>query len=153
MTLFTAAPAFRTAMIETCRQLYADSDVEVIPGALGGGYWPDKFVQIQTVEGDQAAATMGSNRTREEALTLDVIVWVGSGGGEEVDGPLTEEAYDTLGRLEYFTRVTDTTLGGVVRECMLTAHASAGAGPDETDQGRFIQIEATFNAKARVRGT
>lgn len=152
-SLFTVAPALRKALFDRAKALYEDDGVLVVMGPPESGYLPDDVVQVQGVEISQDIATMGPTRGREESLAVDVLVSCGTGGGPEVDEPLTEHAYELLGRLEFYCRVTDTTLGGVVRHCFLTSARSDGAGPDETADGRFIEITATFTAAARVRGT
>ena len=152
-SLFTAAPALRRAMYTTAQTLFADQDVLVVLGPPAGGDIPDDIVQVQQVETDQETAAMGSSRSREEVLTITVLVSCATGGGPEVDDELTERAYGLLGALEQFCRVTDTTLGGVVRECFLTSARSEGAGPDDVADGRFIDITATFTARNRVRGS
>lgn len=151
-SLFTTAPAFRKGMLALATTLFDGREVEVIAGPPAGAYLPDDIVQIQHVELEQAIATMGSSRGREETLSLDVLVSCATGGGPEVDDELTEHAYGLLSELEFACRITDTTLGGVVRQCFLTAARSQGAGPDETADGRYIEITATFQAMARVRG-
>ena len=152
MSAVSAAPALRLALIAVCRELFDGTDVEVFSGVPGRGYVPAKSIEIQGVETDQSAATFGSSRGREESLSIDVLIGISDGGGEEVDIPITEEAYDVLGKLEYYLRVTDTTLGGVVRECMLTRTTQVGATEDQIASGRFIEITATFTAKNRIRG-
>jgi hypothetical protein len=53
--------------------------------------------------------------------------------------------------VEQYARVTDTTIGGAVRWCFLTQHTSQGhTDPQVLEQGRVIEISATFTALARV---
>lgn len=153
MSLFTVAPLLRSAMYATAKELFEPDGVLVIAGPPEGGFNPDEMVQIQMVDADQDTASMGSMRSREEVLTIDVLVSCATGGGEEVDDLITTRGYEILGKLEHQVRVVDTTLGGIVRDCFLTRHTSTGAGPDDEVGGRFIDITATFTARARVRGS
>lgn len=152
MSTFTAAPALRTALIAACRTLFAGTEWEVFSGVPGGGYVPPRSLEVQGVETDQSAAAFGSSRQREETLTIDVLIGISEGGSDEIDDVITAEVYEALGKLEHHLRVTDTTLGGVVRECMLTRTTQVGATEDQIAQGRFIEITATFTAKNRIRG-
>lgn len=152
MSAFTAAPALRTALIALCRDLFDGTEWEVFSGIPGGGRCPDRSIEIQGVETDQSAGPFGSTRGREESLTIDVLIGISEGGGEEIDDVIVAEAYEALGKLERHLRMVDTTLGGVVRECMLTSTTQVGATEDQIAQGRFVEITATFTAKNRIRG-
>jgi hypothetical protein len=70
-------------------------------------------------------------RTREETLTCEITFYCFRGGGQEQEAIVMARAYDLLGDLELYVRVTNTTLSGAVRDCMLTDHAS-NAATDQT---------------------
>ena len=54
--------------------------------------------------------------------------------------------------LAQYVRVTDTTLGGAVRQCFLTdLAADAATDPDVLAKGRMHVVVATLSAEARVR--
>ena len=146
----TLAPRFRRALYDAATDLFAGEAVGVTLGPPSG--LPDQLVTIGPVKGTQDVATMGPARSREETLTCEVLISCATGGGGEVDADLDDDAYGLMGRLEYYTRVTDTTLGGVVRHCFLTEHVSDGTQPDDQTGGRWIAIIATFTAHGRVRG-
>lgn len=151
--LFTTAPRFRKALYETARYLFEPDGIAVLLGPPEGTVIPDEVVEIRGVKTEQATGPMSPNRPRDESLRVEVLVSVATGGGPEVDEALTDRAYELLGRLEFYCRVTDTTLGGTVRQCFLTGHESEGALRNETAGGRYIDVVATFTAHARVTGT
>ena len=56
-----------------------------------------------------------------------------------------------IAELEQYARVTDTTIGGTVRECFLTNLQIAGTPPELVAGGRLVEAQATFTAHARIR--
>lgn len=153
----TAAQAFKLAMVQAMQRLTAeDKDVLVTFGYAGqeGLNFRD-LVSFEDVASDQDPATLGTNRAREEVLTLKVAVECYRPGGIDQEIVASGAAYDLLGRLERYVRVTDTTLGGTVRQCFLSSHTSTG----ETDPaalaqlaGRIVLVEALFTARVRITG-
>ena len=113
---------------------------------------PNEIISFGSIGAGQEKATMGTNRSREETLTLDVQISVVMGGAEEAEIAASRRCYELLRMLEHHVRVTDTTVGQTVRECFLTSHESPGATPEEVmHKGRMIDVLATFTAKARIR--
>lgn len=155
LTMATVALAFKEAFYTAAKQFMAD-DMETQhvhvcfgqPATLD----PAEIISFGSVGVGQEVATMGTNRAREETITLDVQLSVIRGGAEEAEIEASRRCYDLLRMLEYYVRVTDTTVGGTVRECFLTSHDSPGATPEEVmHKGRMIDVTATFTAKARIR--
>ena len=109
------------------------------------------IVAFGRISSSQEFAAYGSNRPREETLTIDVVVSVYRGGGPDMEQVASDRAYELLGELELYARVTDTTIGGTVRNCALVSHESEGAtDPEILAAGRLIEITAQFVAQARI---
>jgi hypothetical protein len=150
----TAAHAFKKAFRDAAVTLYAEdlntAKVSVVFGR------PTNFLEADVVaftrlSSDQSPATLSTNRSREELLELDVIISCFVPGGEEAEEAASDRGYDLLRRLERFARMTDTTIGGTVRECFLLRHDSDGlSGKTVVKTGRNIFITATFQAKVRI---
>lgn len=155
LTQATLGLAFKSAFYEAIKALFAgDPDTEHVYVVFGqpATYNPDDIVSFGRITAGQDAATMGTNRSREESLTLDVTVSCFMGGGEESEIASAQRAYELLRRIEHYVRMTDTTLGGVVRMCVLTSHESEGATPEEIiSEGRVTEVVATFAARARIQ--
>ena len=150
MAGFTAASALKDAFVSAARTLWAGTDVQVAFGHPGQTQ-TDDIVAFGRVTSSQEVATMGTNRSREETLTLDVVISIFRGGGPEMEAIASARGYALLGELEEFARKTDTTIGGTVRHCFLTSHESDGAtDPEILAAGRLIEISAQFTAQARI---
>lgn len=149
----TRAAEFKNAFHTAAVALWAtaEPDVQVAFGHPGK-FQADDIVAFGRVTSDQVPPTMGTNRSREETLTQEVMFSIYRGGtGTDVEKVCSDRAYQLLDDLSEMVRVTDTTLGGVVRDCFLTSHESDG----ETDaavlaKGRLIEIRATFTAHTRI---
>lgn len=151
----TVAIAFKEAFYNAAKALMAGNhETEQVYVVFGqpATIDPDEIISLGFVGAGQEKATMGSNRAREETLTLDVQISVVRGGAEEAEIEASRRCYELLRMLEYQVRMTDTTVGGTVRECFLTSHESPGATPEDVmHNGRMIDVLATFTAKARIR--
>lgn len=150
---FTAAPAFKDAFVTAAKSLMVstgNTGVLVVPGHPGQAQ-DDDIIAFTAVNSEQEPATFGSRRQREEALVLDVVISCFRGGGLEQEQVCSARAYALLAILEQHVRVTDTELGGVVRECFMIGHTSDGStDPAVLAAGRLIEIKAQFAAKARI---
>lgn len=128
--------------------------VEAIPGL----YQPDVIVAVGTnVAQPVERPTMGTVRSREITVTVDVVFSAALAGG----GPAGTEARHVASAAanafaEYFRTSPNETLGDACRD----AWVSALKGPDVTIMpgddggvwGRAADITATVTAKVRVRG-
>ncbi|MHA7275364.1 hypothetical protein ACX80O_02355 [Arthrobacter sp. Hz1] len=152
----TVAYEWKNNFFESVKASFAaDVATENVLVSFGqpGTFEPDDIVSFERVTERQDPATMGTNRSREEVLTLDVIISCYRGGGPEQEQVCSARAYDLLRRIEIYARKTDTTIGGAVRHCFLQSHESDGATlPELIAQGRTIDITATFEARARITG-
>ena len=149
----TAAQEFKAAFYEAALALFANDDgVLVIFGAPSQAELAyDDVVAFLGVQATQQEATLSTNRSREEVLTLTVRVDCQRAGEIDQEQVASDAAYGILRRLEEYVRVTDTTLGGVVRHCFLTSHQSEGATELEgIANGRNIVIDAVFTAHVRI---
>lgn len=155
LTQATVGLAFKKAFYTAIKELFAaDQETKHVYVVFGQptNYNPDDIVSFGRLTAGQDAATLSTNRSREETLTLDVTVSCFRGGSEDAEITTAERAYDLLRRIEHYARIEDTTLGGIVRTCVLTSHESEGATPEDLiEDGRVTEIVATFTAKARIQ--
>lgn len=146
----SAGPAFKDAFHAAAVSMWAGSDVQVAFGHPGLTM-ADDLVVFGAVTAEQQPAVMGTNRPREEVLTLEVTISVYRGGGPEQETVTSDRAYELLGQLEQYARMTDTTIGGSVRHCFLLSYESTGMTDlDVLSVGRETDISAIFGASARV---
>lgn len=150
----TDAREFRKAIYDVCVSLFAadvDPYTRVVRGLPAFADAPDN-VCVGVVTSNQEEATFGTQRSREETLTCQVDFYSFRPGGVEMEEVVEERAWEMVDRVAEYVRVTDTTLGGVVRKCFLTDTASdAATDPDVLAKGRMHIVSATFTAENRVR--
>lgn len=154
MGLVSAMGAYKAGLVSAAQSVYDSSTTYVSSGEPSQDTIYE-LVEIGSVEIGQTPATLGSNRGREETLEADVTISVFSGGEDDEQPILDQRAATLLTLLEQQVHYTDTSLGGVVRECFLTrARLDSGSGAigPETNRtyGRLAVISATFTAKARI---
>lgn len=152
---FTQAAAFKAAMVAAAHTLWdaGDTAVDIVNGHPGITQ-VDDIVSFADVSAEQVPGPMGSRRTRDETLTLEVIFSIYRAGGRDMEQVTFDRAYELLGDLERHVRVTDTTLGGLVRHCFLVGHASEGSTePAIVAKGRLTTMVARFEAVARITTT
>lgn len=150
----TDAREFRKAIFDRCVILYAADTTPYTRVVRGLPAFADAQdnVCVGVVTSSQEEATFGTQRSREETLTCEVTFYSFRFGGDEMEEVVEARAWEMLDELAQYVRVTDTTLGGVVRQCFLTDVASdAATDPDVLAKGRMHVITATFTAKNRVR--
>lgn len=153
----TVGSAFKKAVHAACVALFAaDESVLVSFGASGQrGVMFDDVIGVADLQVSQSVGPMSStNRSREETLTL--TVWVSAfmpGDADDLEEAVSDRAFELLGMIEHYVRQTDTTLGGVVRDCALTEYDVTGFLDSlRRVPGRTVDIEATLTAHARVSG-
>ena len=148
----TAVADFKNAAYTIGTTLWnAASGVQVTFGHPGPTQLND-IVAFMDVTASQEPATFGTSRSREEELVLTVMFSVYRAGGPTMEKVAFDRAIELQSDLEEYFRVTDTTVGGSVRECFLTNIRIASATDEQTlAAGRLVEIEATYSAKARVR--
>lgn len=117
--------------------------------------WPQEAQDIIALGDGRSTvdvATMGQARSRDETLSIDLTVSVFRPGGQEQAEVAQDRAYELLAAIEHHLRTTDPTLGGLVRQCLLTEHEIASEPFDDgTTMGRTVEVAATFTALARFR--
>lgn len=152
----TAAWEFKKALVSVAAEVMAGqerADEILVCSGTPTTYSPPDLLAFGRFASSQDPATLGSQRAREETLTCDLTISCLSAGAEDSESASQERALALLGALERHVRITDTTLGGVVRQCFLTSIESEGATPPEyTAQGRAVDVTATFTSRNRVRG-
>lgn len=106
------------------------------------------MILIIRLDSVQDWATLG-NRSREETLNLEVHFASWRSDQKQANAA----AYGWLQLVERYCRVTDPTLGGVMRQVILTGVSSQGFtyGPDVA-KGRGADVIATFTGSQRVSG-
>lgn len=145
----SGGPDFKDAFVAVAETLWAGTDVQVAFGHPGMTM-ADDLVVFGAVTSEQNPATMGQ-RSREEILTLEVVVSVYRGGGPEMEKVTSDRAYELLAQLETYARVTDTTITGSVRHCFLASYSSTGVtDPNVLAAGRETDITAQFVAAVRI---
>lgn len=154
----SAAPAFKAALFTACTSLFGslqttsgDYTVTVFYG------WPtsysDEMVVLGDVSSERADPLMGPLRRREETLTAQVQFLCTIGGTDQQT--ITERAFYLVGLLEAYLQdsgvsaSTQITLGGVVRECWVTALDLVETA-DEDDAAVARTADITVELTARV---
>lgn len=155
LTQATLGLAFKKAFYSGVKDLMAaGAGTEHVYVVFGqpSSYQPDDIISFGRLSSGQETATLSTNRSREETLTLEVTISCFLGGDEDAEIATAGRAYELLRMIEHHVRMTDTTLGGVVRTCVLTSHESEGATPEDLiEEGRVTEVVATFTAKARIQ--
>lgn len=149
----TVAYQFKAALFDAATTLWATSHPELLVnwGSLAGPNIPDEYVLFLGTDSDQTPATLGTNRSREETLHVElqffVTRWGEVGAAREAD----DYMYERIGELERYCRMTDTTLGGVVRHCFLASHITdARSFMRNNVAGHLAAAIVRFEAKARI---
>lgn len=152
MSIATLAYDYMTAFEAAARTAIAGAD----PGGkvlVDYGYpEPNRaadMILIIRLDSAQDWATLGTNRSREETLNLEVHFASWRSDQKQANAA----AYGWLQLVERYCRMTDPTLGGVMRQVMLTGISSQGFtyGPD-VPKGRGADVIATFTGSGRVSG-
>lgn len=149
-SLVSLAPAFRAALVTQATTL-AGTTVLVTRGNPAFDTFQDNIV-IGAVASQSEPATLGTNRARQETLTCEVTVYSFRSGGYDQEAVVEARAYELLGLLENYVRVTDTTLGVTgLQWCFLTEHRGDVATDEEVLQaGRMHVVVGTFSAAGRI---
>ena len=114
-----------------------------------------EIIAVTRVVARQEVAAMGPRRPRELFMTCTVIVSVyRAGSDDEANGVDLEEqvalrAGELLDAIEENVRLTDTTLGGVVRECFCTS-VEIDEPDEQLNSGRSAYAIGEFTARARI---
>lgn len=150
----TASPEYKNAFHAAAVQVMAaDPDTQYVQVSFGtpGTFEAEDIIRIGRVNARQDPAALGTRRPREQQLELEVTISCYRGGGADMEQVCSDRAYQLLRMLAEHVHGAETTLGGVVRWCFLTADESDGAtDPEDTQNGRTIAIVATFTAAARI---
>lgn len=148
----SAGPAVKSALVSALTTAYAVSDPTVLVtyGHPGVVVVPD-IVAVMGVEAEQDPGPMRvSPATREERLSVSVVLSAYVGGGQEAQRTVTERAYALLAVLETALRA-DITLGGVCRKAQLTSYVLAEPDdPDTLALGRVAEIAAVVAVETRI---
>jgi hypothetical protein len=146
----SADEAFEAGLLDAIKVAVNDPDVFIVLGFP----WPQDaadIISIGDIRSEQEPATIG-RRTRNETLTAEVLVSCSQYGGQEQEAIVRSRARELLKAIEYYVRITDTTVGGSVIWCFRVAsELFSNAWQDDSGAlGRTCEIKATFTAFARV---
>lgn len=150
----TVASDFKDAFFAAAQQLMAaNADTRDVLVSFGkpGTFEALDLVVFDRVAETQHPAAVSTNRSRDEEIVLTVHISVARPGGNDMEQVCSQRAYALLRMLETYCRVTDTTMGGLVRWCFLDNHESSGESDDYVlEKARVIYITAHFKALARI---
>lgn len=149
----TVAHKFKAALFDAATNLWKDTQPDLLVnwGTLAGPNRPDDHVLFLSTDSDQDAATLSTNRSREEVLHVEVQFFATRWGEVDAAREADEYLYDRIGDLERYVRMTDTTLGGVVRHCFLKSHVTdARSFTRNNVAGHLAAAIVRFEAKARI---
>jgi len=116
---------------------------------------PDIIISMGTdARGSITRPTLGTPRSRETVLEIDVVISVAIGGDERVQGPARALAYELLEPLlEWFRVHGQETLGGACRDSFVTATPGQpypATTAEGSIYGRAYDITATVTAYVRT---
>lgn len=148
-----------SGLTAACQSLYAnqtgpDGLAVVVSYGPSGSYQPGALVMVgMDVRQPITRPTMGTGRSREKAVEVDVVISAYGAGDESVQQPVTEKAIDLAELLDaYFRTSPQETLSGACREAFLSNIAGPipGAITDgEGVMGRVAELTATVTAYIR----
>jgi hypothetical protein len=152
MDTATAAVKVKEALVAAATTVTDPTIVLVAQGIPTSGRDKTQIVAFLGVELQQQPATLSTNRSRDEDISVDGVVSVQMAGYDD-DKAVEDAAWDILRSIERQVRRTDPTLGGVALWCFLTSARSFGyTTADQLAQGRLCEIEFTFTARVRITG-
>lgn len=150
----TVAAAFKNYVFDAATTLWATThDEMLVTYGRPGVNIPDDICMVLGVESDFEPGAIATNRQREETLRLEVMWWIFRPGEVDAEREATTYLYERMGELENLVRLTDPTLGGLVRECSLIQHQfdTTVADDQRGTRGRLAVATATFQAHVRIR--
>ena len=148
----TAALKVKEALVAAATAVVDPTIVLVAQGIPTTGTDKTQIVAFLGINTTQAPATLSTNRSRDEDISVDGIVSVQMAGYDD-DKAVEDAAWGILRTIEQRVRKTDPTLGGIALWCFLTASQSFGyTTADKLAQGRLCEIEFTFTARVRITG-
>lgn len=146
----TVAGALRTAFYTSIVAAVNDPAVQIVTGQPWPQYGND-IISVGKVKSHQEPKSLGTGRTFEETLTVEVLISSYRNGGQEVENVAHARAFELLGMIEHKMRMEDTAVGGTVLWCWLTdTDTDSEPFPTETAEGRVTEILATFTAMVRI---
>lgn len=150
-TDFTQAVAFKNALYAKAVDVWDDDETIRVSYGHPGQAQQNDLIAFMDWSTTQTPVTLTPRRQREEELRCTVVFSIYRAGGPEMEKVATDRLIELLGELEGYTRITDTTLGGVVRWCFLESLESTGStDPAVLASGRLIEATAIFVAASRV---
>lgn len=157
MSISTVAHQFKGAVFDAAATLWGTTfPAMLVSYGQPSTTVPDDVFMVLGVESELVPGAIGPQRQREETLTLETQFWIFRPGSEGAEREANDFLYARLGELEQHLRVTDTTLGGIVRDCTLVRHRSDSTEAERAalgGTGRLAVAVAEFEAHVRIRQT
>ncbi|MGL4256350.1 MAG: hypothetical protein ACRCSL_08450 [Microbacterium sp.] len=152
MSASATLKAAKAALLSVCTSLYPTAD-GVVYGPADDYDGPELLVEIRDASWSEreGEGRQSPQRRRWYDFSIDLVVVVSSGGGEEVQQNVTEAAMDAIGLLEDYLQDSgvvgsqQTSLGGVVEWARVT-------DSEFTDEDDDIERGRTTTATATVSG-
>lgn len=144
--------AAKAALWTVCTALYPTAD-DVVYGPANDYDGPEFLVEIRdsTYSEREGDARQSTQRRRWYDFSIDVVLTLSTGGGEDEQRDVTEAVMDAVGLLEDYLQdagvvgSTQTSLGGVVEWARVT-------DVEFTDEDEDIENGRTTTATATVAG-
>ena len=143
----------KAALLAVCIALYPTAD-GVVYGPADDYDGPELLVEIRDASWSdrEGEARQSPQRRRWYDFTIDLVITVSSGGGEDVQRDVTEGAMEAVGLLEDYLQdagvvgSTQTSLGGVVEWARVT-DAEFSDEDDDIENGRTTSATATVSGR------
>ena len=148
-----SAPLVKAALVALAETLWPAPSLASY--GAPGTYQPDEIVAVMGQRFEVTRPTMGTGRSREEAVETDVVFSVFVPGAEEAQRAATERAYAMSLELDDHFRVApQETLGGACREAWTTrgelVESRVTASPKSGNvAGRVAELTVTVTTLAR----
>lgn len=146
----TAVYVLKKALFDTATALWATTHAEFQQSWGPLANRPDEFAEWVDGLSDQEPAGLG--RSRDETVTVAVVMYCIRRGEVDTAREAEEYVFDRLGELERQVRVTDPTLNGVALWCFLTRVANDTVDTRPRYDGSLAAIRAEFTARIRITG-
>lgn len=150
--LATAALKVKEALVAAATGVVDPTLVLVSQGVSTANLDKTQLVAFLGIDTQQNPATLGTNRSRDEDISVDGVVSVALAGYDD-DKTVEDTAWAILRAIEQQVRRVDPTLGGIALWCFLSRAQSFGyTTADRLAQGRLCEIDFTFTARVRITG-
>ena len=148
----TAVYALKKGLFDLASELWATSNPEFVQSWGPLANRPDEFAQWLDGSSEQAAAALGTNRSRDEDVTVAVEMYCIRRGEVDTAREAEEYVFDRLGELERHIRMDHPTVGGVALWCFMSRVANDTVDARPRYDGHLAGVRAEFTARIRITG-